>query len=204
MYRDLIPMLADRYHVIAPDMPGFGLTETPGQGEFSYTSHPTLICWMRRSPRAPAMSKSSSTCTSTAPPTWRATRSFRHISASTLRRSWRSGARTTRSFCPSAQRLSSAMCQWRKSTSLAPATSRWRPICRDRACDPGLLDRHVQASPCSRNLVPPRLRTGCSRQPICGKRPDGAPTNTDRKDHMKNIDQHLSIRDGSRHVARLR
>ena len=37
MYRNLIPMLADRYHVIAPDMPGFGLTEAPGQGKYSYT-----------------------------------------------------------------------------------------------------------------------------------------------------------------------
>jgi pimeloyl-ACP methyl ester carboxylesterase len=37
MYRDLIPMLADRYHVIAPDMPGFGLTEAPAQGEYAYT-----------------------------------------------------------------------------------------------------------------------------------------------------------------------
>ena len=35
MYRDLIPMLSDRYHVIAPDMPGFGLTEVPEK--YSYT-----------------------------------------------------------------------------------------------------------------------------------------------------------------------
>jgi pimeloyl-ACP methyl ester carboxylesterase len=33
MYRDLIPYLADRYHVIAPDMPGFGLTEVPESPE---------------------------------------------------------------------------------------------------------------------------------------------------------------------------
>ena len=37
MYRELIPMLAKRYHVIAPDMPGFGLTEVPGQGKYAYT-----------------------------------------------------------------------------------------------------------------------------------------------------------------------
>lgn len=37
MYRDLIPVLAERYHVIAPDMPGFGLTEAPAQGEYAYT-----------------------------------------------------------------------------------------------------------------------------------------------------------------------
>jgi pimeloyl-ACP methyl ester carboxylesterase len=30
MYRNLIPQLADRYHVIAPDLPGFGFTVVPG------------------------------------------------------------------------------------------------------------------------------------------------------------------------------
>lgn len=37
MYRELIPMLADRYHVIAPDMPGFGFTEAPSRGAYAYT-----------------------------------------------------------------------------------------------------------------------------------------------------------------------
>jgi pimeloyl-ACP methyl ester carboxylesterase len=37
MYRKLIPELADRYHVIAPDYPGFGHSEMPGVDEFSYT-----------------------------------------------------------------------------------------------------------------------------------------------------------------------
>ena len=37
MYRNLIPALADRYHVIAPDYPGFGHSERPGVDEFSYT-----------------------------------------------------------------------------------------------------------------------------------------------------------------------
>jgi pimeloyl-ACP methyl ester carboxylesterase len=37
MYRDLIPYLADRYHVIAPDMPGFGLTEVPESPAYAYT-----------------------------------------------------------------------------------------------------------------------------------------------------------------------
>src|SRR5215468_3652095 len=27
MFRDLIPLLADRFHVVAPDLPGFGLSE---------------------------------------------------------------------------------------------------------------------------------------------------------------------------------
>ena len=34
MFRDLIPLLADRYRVIAPDLPGFGNTKAPPRGRF--------------------------------------------------------------------------------------------------------------------------------------------------------------------------
>ncbi|NMZ51305.1 alpha/beta fold hydrolase [Pseudomonas poae] len=37
MFRDLIPELADRYHVIAPDLPAFGFTEAPARGDYPYT-----------------------------------------------------------------------------------------------------------------------------------------------------------------------
>lgn len=37
MYRNLIPALADRYRVIAPDYPGFGHSERPTVDEFDYT-----------------------------------------------------------------------------------------------------------------------------------------------------------------------
>ncbi|KQW49557.1 hydrolase [Pelomonas sp. Root662] len=37
MYRTLIPKLADKYHVIAPDLPGFGFTEAPPRGQYAYT-----------------------------------------------------------------------------------------------------------------------------------------------------------------------
>jgi len=37
MFRDLIPALADRYRVIAPDLPGFGQTKAPPRSEFGYT-----------------------------------------------------------------------------------------------------------------------------------------------------------------------
>src|SRR6201996_5441714 len=37
MYRDLIPALADRYHVIAPAPLGFGLSDAPPADQFSYT-----------------------------------------------------------------------------------------------------------------------------------------------------------------------
>jgi pimeloyl-ACP methyl ester carboxylesterase len=37
MFRDLIPALADRFHVIAPDYLGFGLSDAPGVDEFDYT-----------------------------------------------------------------------------------------------------------------------------------------------------------------------
>ena len=37
MFRNLIPLLADRYHVIAPDHLGFGLSGAPPASEFTYT-----------------------------------------------------------------------------------------------------------------------------------------------------------------------
>src|SRR5262245_7126778 len=37
MFRDLIPLLADRYHLVAPDLPGFGNTVSPPRGPFDYT-----------------------------------------------------------------------------------------------------------------------------------------------------------------------
>ncbi len=37
MFRDLLPELADRYRVIAPDLPGFGQTKAPSRGTFDYT-----------------------------------------------------------------------------------------------------------------------------------------------------------------------
>src|SRR3954454_4454121 len=36
-YRDLVRALADRFHVIAPDYPGFGLSDTPDPATFAYT-----------------------------------------------------------------------------------------------------------------------------------------------------------------------
>jgi pimeloyl-ACP methyl ester carboxylesterase len=37
MFRNLIPILADRYHVIAPDLPGFGFSDPPDRTKFRYT-----------------------------------------------------------------------------------------------------------------------------------------------------------------------
>jgi pimeloyl-ACP methyl ester carboxylesterase len=37
MFRDLIPLLADRYHVVAPDQPGFGFSDAPERAQFKYT-----------------------------------------------------------------------------------------------------------------------------------------------------------------------
>src|SRR5580692_12314507 len=36
-YRDLIPALAERFHVISPDYPGFGNSGTPDPETFEYT-----------------------------------------------------------------------------------------------------------------------------------------------------------------------
>ena len=37
MFRDLIPLLADRHHIIAPDLPGFGRSDMPSRSDFNYT-----------------------------------------------------------------------------------------------------------------------------------------------------------------------
>lgn len=37
MFRNLIPALADGYRVIAPDLPGFGFSDSPDRSRFSYT-----------------------------------------------------------------------------------------------------------------------------------------------------------------------
>jgi len=37
MFRNLIPALADRYHVIAPDLPGFGFSDAPDRKRFRFT-----------------------------------------------------------------------------------------------------------------------------------------------------------------------
>jgi pimeloyl-ACP methyl ester carboxylesterase len=37
MFRELMPRLASRYRVIAPDLPGFGFTEVPAERKYTYT-----------------------------------------------------------------------------------------------------------------------------------------------------------------------
>ena len=36
-FRELMPLLADKYRVIAPDLPGFGFTEVPTARKYTYT-----------------------------------------------------------------------------------------------------------------------------------------------------------------------
>src|SRR5215472_6803387 len=37
MFRDLIPLLADAFHLVAPDLPGFGQSDLPPRDAFKYT-----------------------------------------------------------------------------------------------------------------------------------------------------------------------
>lgn len=37
MFRNLIPLLSTKYHVVAPDLPGFGFSDAPDRSRFSYT-----------------------------------------------------------------------------------------------------------------------------------------------------------------------
>src|SRR5215510_10045068 len=65
MFRNLIPLLADRFHVVAPDLPGFGFSEAPGRGSFTYTFD-RLARSSNASPRQSASSATRSTCSITA------------------------------------------------------------------------------------------------------------------------------------------
>jgi pimeloyl-ACP methyl ester carboxylesterase len=38
MFRDLIPLLAESFHVVAPDLPGFGQSDLLSRDTFKYTS----------------------------------------------------------------------------------------------------------------------------------------------------------------------
>ena len=37
MFRNLIPLLSDRFHIVAPDFPGFGFSQSPPRAQFAYT-----------------------------------------------------------------------------------------------------------------------------------------------------------------------
>jgi pimeloyl-ACP methyl ester carboxylesterase len=37
MFRNLLPLMADRYHLLAPDLPGFGFSDAPDRARYSYT-----------------------------------------------------------------------------------------------------------------------------------------------------------------------
>jgi pimeloyl-ACP methyl ester carboxylesterase len=37
MFRDLIPLLSDRFHIVAPDLPGFGQSDMPARDKFIYS-----------------------------------------------------------------------------------------------------------------------------------------------------------------------
>jgi pimeloyl-ACP methyl ester carboxylesterase len=37
MFRELMPALADRFHLVAPDLPGFGQSDMPSRDRFTYT-----------------------------------------------------------------------------------------------------------------------------------------------------------------------
>lgn len=39
MFEPLLPLLADEFRLIAPDYPGFGLSEAPPPGVYSYSRH---------------------------------------------------------------------------------------------------------------------------------------------------------------------
>ena len=57
MFRNLIPLLEDKYHVVAPDLPGFGFSDGPAASNFA--TH--LSNWPKPSTASPRQSVSSAT-----------------------------------------------------------------------------------------------------------------------------------------------
>ncbi|KAK3617219.1 hypothetical protein LTR56_025433 [Elasticomyces elasticus] len=46
-FRDLVPLLSDSYHVLAPDLPGFGLTKVPEDFVYTFDALTTIIAaWL--------------------------------------------------------------------------------------------------------------------------------------------------------------
>lgn len=53
-YRNLIPILAAKYHVLAPDIPGFGFTVAPAEYKYTFANFATTIStWLKELPNAP-------------------------------------------------------------------------------------------------------------------------------------------------------
>ena len=109
MFRDLLPLLADRYHVLAPDLPGFGFSDAPDRTRFDYTfDHLAKVI--------EHFTDATSRCI----------RSSRSTSARASHRCSRSGARTTHSSFRRAPKPSSATTAMRRCGYSTPAISRSR------------------------------------------------------------------------------
>src|SRR5678809_257726 len=52
MFRNLIPMLADKYHVVAPDFPGYGESSAPSVNDFDYSFERFATCLLYTSDAA--------------------------------------------------------------------------------------------------------------------------------------------------------
>jgi pimeloyl-ACP methyl ester carboxylesterase len=48
MFRNLIPMLADEYHVVAPDFPGYGESSAPPVNDFDYSFEGLVLLGHKR------------------------------------------------------------------------------------------------------------------------------------------------------------
>lgn len=67
MFRHLLPALADRYRVVAPDYPGFGYSAFPSADQFDYSFENYARLWTA-SPRRSDSTAMCSTFTTTAAP----------------------------------------------------------------------------------------------------------------------------------------
>lgn len=94
MFRNVVPALADGYHVVAPDLPGFGFSDTPDMvSRTNRKWHPSPIHWIPPFWRVPVMTRFNLTCSSITRATSHSTQNSRSISGASGLRYSRSGAK---------------------------------------------------------------------------------------------------------------
>ena len=106
MFRDLIPLLAGRLRLVAPDFPGFGQSDMPERQAYEYT-FANIASTIAGFTDKIGLKKFAIYIFDYGQTTWRSIPSFRSISGNTSRRCWRYGARMIPSFFLPAQKGSS-------------------------------------------------------------------------------------------------
>ena len=129
MYRELLDRLADRFHLVAPDYPGFGHSDAPSPDAYPYTfdALARTVVAIHRAPRAAALRRC--TCRTSAD-------RWAFVSPARIRRRCRSSScRTpmpTMKACPTASGRRCASCGAIRRPPISRASA--PPACRTTRC----------------------------------------------------------------------